>query len=165
MQHIIVPEETYFITTVTLHRRKVFWHEESPGWKPIQANCDVVVHNLDFYRQKFRFQLHGYVIMPDHIHLLLTPSNRGMLTDILRDFKHRVATEMNAITGQHGTFWQANYYEHGIRSGADFREKLAYIHNNPVRAGLLGDPLSAWYSSVRAWETGEQKPLRIDFID
>ena len=57
-------------------------------------------------------------------------------------------------TGVRGRVWQRRFYDHVVRDETDVRTKLVYLHNNPVRAGLVEDPVEYPWSSCRFWETG-----------
>lgn len=73
----IVSNYCYFVTTTTQHRRPYFTDARL---------SQLIIENLRFYRDRMRFRLHGYVVMPDHIHLLVTPVGCS-ISDIMRNFK------------------------------------------------------------------------------
>ena len=89
--------------------------------------------------------LHAAVIMPEHVHLLLTPLRRAdgwpfPLQDILKLIKGPAARRVNQLTGTHGALWQDESFDHVLRSNESFDEKLEYIRQNPVRRGLVAEP-------------------------
>lgn len=161
MRKIIRPFQTYFITTNIDSRFWIFVRRSSH--QPRTSLCDIAIQNLDFYRKKFGFLLHGYVIMPDHVHLLLTVSRTGTISEIMRDWKHRIAFEMNRRSGWSGRVWQRDFWEHSIRNAPDFRQKMNYIHMNPVRAGLV-EKAEDWPYSSAAWYRGKGGSIHIDPI-
>ncbi len=89
--------------------------------------------------------LHAVVIMPEHVHLLLTPLRNAdgwpfPLKDILKLIKGPAARSVNRLTGAHGALWQDESFDHVLRSNESFDEKLEYIRQNPVRRALAARP-------------------------
>ena len=89
--------------------------------------------------------LHGVVIMPEHVHLLLTPMRNAEgwpfpLKDILKLIKGPAARSVNVLEGTSGALWQDESFDHVLRSNESFDEKLEYIRQNPVRRGLVTKP-------------------------
>lgn len=101
--------------------------------------------------------------MPDHVHLLLTVGNKGSISEIMRDWKHRTVYELNRVLDKQRDFWQFDFWEHAIRNDLDFTEKLNYIHQNPVRAGFVQKAEEWEYSSVR-WYTEMESCIVIDAL-
>jgi putative transposase len=92
-----------------------------------------------------RFQLHAAVVMPDHVHLLLTPlpDEEGWpygLPSILKLLKGTSARSVNKLTGSCGPVWQEESLDHVLRCQESLEEKLEYIRQNPVRRGLAKKP-------------------------
>jgi len=89
--------------------------------------------------------LHAVVIMPEHVHLLLTPMRNAKgwpfpLKDILKLIKGPAARSVNMLAGTHGALWQDESFDHVLRSNESFDEKLQYIRQNPARRGLVMRP-------------------------
>jgi putative DNA methylase len=83
-----------------------------------------------------RYQLHCFVIMPNHVHLLVTP--RVVATHWLGPLKGFTAYRANQMLGRQGRpFWQDESYDHAVRSDAEFQRICGYIERNPVSAGLV----------------------------
>ena len=99
----------------------------------------------------FRRGTHSYVVMPNHVHLLITPL--APLPEVLRRVKGRTSRESNVLLGSTGKpFWQHESYDHWVRGGDEFRRIQAYIENNPVKAGLVRTPEEyPWSSASGAW--------------
>jgi putative DNA methylase len=95
-----------------------------------------------------RYRIHAWVIMPNHVHVLLTPF--VAVDTIVHSWKSFTANRANSILGAEGTFWQREYFDRMIRNESHFYEAIAYIHNNPVKAGLCADPASYSFSSARS---------------
>jgi putative transposase len=117
---------TYFVTTQTWQRRRLF-------------DCDelarLLLDTIYRYRSQSKFLLHEFVIMPDHLHLILTPNeitlDRAMQL-IKGGYSHAVG-----LTGRSKLeIWQPGYADHRIRDYDDYIRHRDYIHLNPVRAHL-----------------------------
>jgi putative transposase len=118
--------ETYALTTATSQRRALFARI---------ANAELIVKILFHYREQGRYQLHGFAVMPEHLHVLLTPSSNQTIERCAQCIKGGFSHE---VRGQLvGTFWQAGFHEHRIRDEEDFQRQLAYIAANPAKRGLL----------------------------
>jgi REP element-mobilizing transposase RayT len=92
-----------------------------------------------------RYELHAAVVMPEHVHLLLTPlrDEKGWpcgLPAILKALKGTSARSINQLLGSSGSVWQEESFDHVPRSQGSFEEKLEYIRQNPVRRGLVKNP-------------------------
>jgi REP element-mobilizing transposase RayT len=94
-----------------------------------------------------RYLLHAYVIMPNHVHILLEP--RLPLAKITGVIKGVAARDANATLGRYGKpFWQDESFDHWVRSSAEFARICHYIEWNPVRAGLVTRPQDWKWSSA-----------------
>jgi len=94
-----------------------------------------------------RIRLHAVVVMPDHIHLLLTPlrNEQGWpfpLVDILQRVKGATAHRINKLLHRSGPVWEKESFDHVLRSDESLKEKCEYIRQNPVKAGLVKNPES-----------------------
>jgi REP element-mobilizing transposase RayT len=96
----------------------------------------LVVQALHDGESRFqRYQLHAFVVMPNHVHLLVTPAVRAR--EWLGPLKGFTGHEANRILGRHGApFWQDESYDHVVRDDEEFAQVRRYIEWNPVRAGL-----------------------------
>jgi REP element-mobilizing transposase RayT len=93
------------------------------------------------------YRLHTWVVMPNHVHLLLTPNIEPSV--VLRKLKGASAREANQFLGLTGQpFWQAESYDHLVRSQVEFKRIEDYIIQNPVRAGLARSEKEYPWSSV-----------------
>ena len=105
---------------------------------------DVILQHC-FHDHGKRIQLHAAVVMPDHVHLLLTPlqDDQGWphaLPAILKLIKGVSARSVNKLSRGGGPVWQEESFDHVLRSSENFAEKLEYIRQNPVRRGLVQRP-------------------------
>ena len=96
-----------------------------------------------------------FVIMPNHVHLLVTPAPGEELEMILKGVKGASAVECNRLLGRTGTFWQADSYDHIVRSLEQLHQYRHYIADNPTKAGIT-IPAAAHY--VAGWMDGWTEP-------
>jgi len=93
-----------------------------------------------------RYELHAFVVMPNHVHLLVTP--RVTAKQWLGPLKGFTAHQANRVLGRHAPFWQEESYDHLVRDGEEFRRVQQYIENNPVTSGLVRSPECFPWSSA-----------------
>jgi putative transposase len=125
---------------------------------------DVVLETLQTLRAPCDFSLYGYVIMPDHAHLLLRPRTVSLIR-IMRDLKSRTGFAVSKERNTKGPLWQRSYFDFICRRTRDFSSKLEYIHRNPESAGLVHDAQDWPWSSYRHYAKLGDVPLKLDFID
>jgi REP element-mobilizing transposase RayT len=106
--------------------------------------AEVVREALLFFEGK-KYRLFAWVIMPNHVHVLLTVFQAGDLAKILHSWKSFTAHEANKILMREGQFWQREYFDRLVRDEEDFEATRRYILRNPEKAGLSNWP---WVSSV-----------------
>lgn len=103
-----------------------------------------------FAGHKKSYDLQAYVIMPDHVHLLLKPIKDGSLSEIMKTIKGSTAYQINQLLNRTGKFWQTENFDRLIRHSIELREKWEYIKENPVVAKLVRSaeeyPYSSFYS-------------------
>jgi len=118
-----------------------------PEVRHLVLDCCVAQHSATC-------ELHVATVMPDHVHLILTPlrdadTSSFSLAEILKAIKGRSARELNRALGRAGTVWQQESFDHVLRSNESLGEKVEYVWMNPVRAGLVDKP-ELWPWSWRA---------------
>ena len=132
-------ERTFFITSVCHERKPVFRSEKL---------AELFLETMFGYREQGKFLLHEFVLMPDHIHLILTPDIRipmeRAVQFIIGGFLHR-CTKESVFEGE---IWQPGPTNHRIRDDLDYERHREYIHMNPVRAGLVANAGEYPYSSA-----------------
>ena len=110
-----------------------------------------------------RYQLHAFVVMPNHVHLLVTP--KVIASRWLAPLKGFTAYRANELLGKHGQpFWQDESYDHLVRSATEFDRIRDYIEENPVSAGLVSDARDYLWSSATSrlkGGCGEDSPPHI----
>ena len=112
----------------------------------------VVVKELARVRQEHGFQLVGYVVMPKHVHVLISVPARGTPSTVLQMLKQRVSRALREerAAANLGQFWQARFYDFNMFTNGKKREKLEYMHANPVTRGLVQHPKDWPWSSWSA---------------
>ena len=137
-EHATNTGQTYMVTTETWGRRSLFSNER---W------AKLLVDTLYHYRGSAYF-LHEFVIMPDHVHVLVTPqaSLEKAVQFIKGGFSYRAKKEL----GSNLEVWQKGFQDHRIRDDEDYAAHVVYIHENPVKRGLCEHPGQYPYSSAKA---------------
>jgi putative transposase len=120
----------------------------------------IFVSALERVRVQHQLCVYGYVIMPEHVHLLVNEPECGTLAQALQSLKQGVARRL-ALRAKN-SFWQARYYDFNVWSEIKFVEKLRYIHCNPVKRGLVARPEEWAWSSFRHYATGETGVVEIE---
>jgi putative transposase len=118
---------------------------------------DLFESALERIRLRYRFVVSGYVVMPEHIHMLVSEPHNGLLTRAIQALKLSVAKRRTA-----NPFWQARYYDFNVWSAEKVTEKLNYMHRNPVVRGLIEKPEDWVWSSYRHYATGESRTVEIE---
>jgi len=130
---------------------------------------------LEETRRKYRFVVHGYVIMPEHFHLLLSEPEVGDPSVVMKVIKERFSRQLNRRWKRSSSaqrllfeapvepFWQKRFYDFNVWSERKHMEKLRYMHRNPVKRGLVERPEHWRWSSYRAYCFGEPGMVRVNF--
>jgi putative transposase len=142
--------QSHFVTFCCYHRCLLFTTDVSRR---------IFESALERVRRSFRFQVYGYVVMPEHIHLLLSEPQQDRLADVLKSLKQGVSRR---LIGDAEHFWQKRYYDFNIRNYPQFVEKLRYIHRNPVKCGLCERPEDWEWSSFRHYASGCEGRVEIE---
>jgi REP element-mobilizing transposase RayT len=138
-------------------------HERRPLFRDLVL-AQIIVDTLRFYRDRDDFALHAYVVMPDHLHLLLTP-RQAQLPDIMRNVKSFSARQIREVSGTVGPVWQSRFHDRGIWTEDQFLQAAGYVHNNPVKAGLVNSAEGCRFSSAALYSGATEVPLGIDMAD
>jgi putative transposase len=153
LPHWELEGSTYFLTfRVHPSLGEVFRHYLQPVGQAFQpaesSDIAALLEESIFFGHSERYLLDAYVIMPDHVHLLLTPLSGWTLAKVQQGLKGFTSREINRILGRRGQFWQDESFDHLIRDEVDWLDKFTYIHHNPVTAGLVDRPEDYPHSSL-----------------
>ena len=135
----------------------------------LASRRDLFVEVLEHVRRRYHFVVVGYVVMPEHIHLLLSEPERGNPSTVMQAVKQGFARRIlgrlrsQAAGGYDGPaenhIWQRRFYDFVLWSAEKRHEKLHYIHQNPVKRGLVDKPEQWRWSSARHYLLGESGPV------
>ncbi len=109
--------------------------------------AQIVVDAIRFHALQ-SYELHSYVVMPNHVHMLVTPVVDPAI--FLRSIKGFSARRINELLGQAGALWQQESYDHIVRDAEEFGRIRRYIERNPVRAGLVREASGFEWGSAGA---------------
>lgn len=138
----------HFLTFSCYHRRQ---------YLGTAAVRDLFEDALERVRLRYRFVVAGYVVMPEHIHLLIGEPIKGELSRVVHALKLSVSKRR-----AERPFWQARYYDFVVHSENKRVEKLRYIHRNPVARGLVNKPQDWKWSSFRHYATGTEGTVEVE---
>ena len=142
-----IPGSAIFITQVVENREPVFLNP-----KYLNLLHDI----LRKVKELHPFVMLGYVLLPDHFHLIIQPTEESNFSDIMHSLKPNFTREYKKLTGlsssQNTKFWQKRFWDHVIRDDRDLENHLHYIHFNPVKHGYVKDPREWTDSSYIEWE-------------
>ncbi|WP_440999175.1 REP-associated tyrosine transposase [Fodinibius sp. SL11] len=155
-------------------------------WYPVFTSIEyysLITDSLKYCHKNKGLSIHAYVIMLNHLHLIISANEPKFIPDIIRDLKRYTSSEISSLlktnnqinalrifkeaatgrkTNQEYKVWQSGYYPIGIYSEWFFRQKLHYIHQNPVRKGYVTKPEHWKFSSARNYAGHQDVPLLID---
>ena len=137
--------------TFSCHRRLPYLHNDHAR--------TTFLEELEKLRSRHQFYVFGYVLMPEHVHLLVSEPRVHSLGTTLNVLKHETSQRLKDDRPQ---FWQRRYYDFNVLTQAKFVEKLRYIHRNPIERGLVQKPEDWLWSSFRHWLSGETVPVEIE---
>ena len=167
-----VPGNAYFVTTRINHYEPIFKNRNY---------CRIIINSLSFYKNKFDYRLIAYVIMPDHIHLIIYPPEKTSICSIMRDFKKFTSKQIikklkeekkvsqlrlfasYADSLHQYSVWRNEFRSLHIYSKKVLRIKVNYIHKNPVKRGLVKYQEDYLYSSYRNYYLGDNSIIDVDF--
>jgi putative transposase len=147
--------DRFFFITTNLSRNV-------PLLRPVEM--DLLLAILDAVRRSIGFPLLGYVVMPDHCHLLFV-TRLDSLSRIMHRWKFKSGYAVQRHRRHSGSFWQPRYFDYICRRTRDVSEKLLYIHQNPVTRNLVANPEDWKWSSAASYQKKGQSPLEPDCMD
>ncbi len=143
--------DLHFITFSCYHR--------APLLNTPQAR-DIFLEALERSRRWYGFYIVGYVVMPEHVHLLISEPERKTLAIALQMLKQTVSQILRCKSTQ--PFWQPRYYDFNVQTEPKRLEKLRYLHRNPVTRGLVAAPEDWSWSSFKHYLTGELSGVEVE---
>jgi putative transposase len=113
--------------------------------------------SLEAMRLRYGFVVSGYVVMPEHVHLLVSEPKQAILSKALQALKLSVS-----VQSRERPFWQPRYYDFNVNTEEKRVEKLRYMHRNPVKRSLVEKPEDWPWSSFRHYATGIEGTVEIE---
>jgi len=138
----------HFLTFSCYHRLPYFVAETARG---------LFERSLEVMRTRYDFVVCGYVVMPEHVHLLVSEPKNALLCTAIQALKLSVT-----VQSAERPFWLARYYDFNVHNEEKRVEKLRYMHRNPVKRGLVAKPDDWAWSSFRHYSTGEVGKVEIE---
>ena len=139
LKHIFIKDYPYVVTTVTVNREPIF-KESKAG--------DILLEAILFGRRRQWYYLLSFVIMPDHMHLIIIPRDRN-ISECLKSIKGFSARRINSLFDRRGSVWQNGFYDYILDDEEKVLSRIRYIENNPVRKGIVTSTEDYGYSSVK----------------
>ena len=146
------------------------------------AARNTFISALQVVRERYQFRLLGYVVMPNHVHLLVSESKKCTPSEMLKVLKQRVSRDLRRRKrrstpgaqlrlpfmnngAELPRFWQPRFYDFNVYSARKRREKLDYMHANPVRRGLVKHPAEWIWSSFLFYAKREPCLIPMDGLE
>jgi putative transposase len=142
----------------------------------------IAIDSLNFLRNKYGFKILAYCLLPEHLHLIIYNDGALDISKIMSDFKRFSSKEIfkyllnnnhepqlqalrsAAYKGQNYAVWQETFRSELIDNQKHLQQKLDYIHDNPVRKGLVANAVEWRFSSARKWYLNEDSGLLVDEV-
>ena len=130
----------YFVTAVTRNRENILLKHQN-----------LLQDSIEKYKEKLRFSLVAWVILPDHFHMIIDPKDSD-LSLIIQKLKLSFSKKYRYISGDgFGHVWQSRFWDHIIRDQVDMNNHVDYIHYNPVKHGYVKSPFVWSPSSIHEY--------------
>jgi len=151
-KRIYLQNHSYYLTVVTQHRRPI-----------LIDNIELLRDSFRRSKERYDYTIDAIVILPDHIHMIITPQNPKDYSKIIALIKRSFTYGLDIKTKEEAKFnlsassyrrnlsgiWQKRFYEHTIRDEKDYAEILDYIRTNPIKHGFVENIKDWQYSSFR----------------
>ena len=127
LKHTYVKDHPYAVTTVTLNREPIFKEPKA---------ADIVLESVLFGRRQHWYYLLSFVIMPDHVHLVIIPRKKN-ISECVKSIKGFSARKINELLGIKGSLWQDGFYDYILDTENKTLSRIKYLEDNPVRKGIV----------------------------
>ncbi|MDR3721548.1 MAG: transposase [Candidatus Acidoferrales bacterium] len=131
LEHRTAAGCTYFVTTKTWENRTIF---------QVTENAEILIRCMLGYRDRGAYLLHEFVVMPNHVYLLLTPGGETSLEKAMQFIKGGSSHQIHQQRQNKMQIWSSGFHEATIRDVEDFEARRHYVRMNPVEAGLAARP-------------------------
>jgi len=123
----------------------------------------MLANAIEVVRSRTKFALCAYCFMPDHWHAVILPAEGSSISDVLMRVKILAQRQISKARGSRDGVWQSRFYDHILRSRREFDETVEYVHQNPVRKGLV-ESATDWPWSSAGWYANRTGPIAIDEV-
>jgi putative transposase len=120
----------------------------------------MLANAIEVVRSRTKFALCVYCFMPDHWHAVVLPDEGGSISDVLMRVKILAQRQIGKARGSREVIWQSRFYDHILRTRREFDETVEYIHQNPVRKGMV-ESATDWAWSSAGWYMNRTGPISI----
>jgi type I restriction enzyme R subunit len=138
------------------------WHQlldEGHGSCALRSpECANIVHDSLLHFNGDRYQMHSFIIMPNHLHMLVTFPDRDTMLSQCESWKRFTATHLNRRLGTTGRFWQPDAFDHLVRHQAQYHRLLRYLAENPLKAHLKPTEYILYSSPESLHQSGHHSP-------
>jgi REP element-mobilizing transposase RayT len=127
------------------------------GKKPLFRNpkaCSFFLHTLRYYKPQLKFQLLGYAVLEDHVHLLVQTHPEVSISSIVQKIKGAFGRKWKMMSHWKGPVWQKSFFNSIIHDDTSLKKWLNHIHNHPVEKGCSASKTRHAYSSARVYKEG-----------
>jgi putative transposase len=138
LRRLVVSDRWFFISCRLLPRRRIFSEWEFAGLARV----------IDERRHEHGFLLTAWVFLPDHWHAIFYPPHPLTISTVMESIKDSATKRINHSRRESGPLWQPRFFDRALRMVREYHEKVAYIHRNPVAAGLVSRAEDWPWSSV-----------------
>ncbi len=152
----LTSSSTYFLTAGTWNKTNILQSDRM---------ADLFCRTLFRYRDAGKLKLHAFVVMPNHIHLLLTVPERLTLERVMQFIKGGFSFEAGKVLGIRSPIWQKSFVDRRVRDATECSRYLDYIHQNPARAGLACSPEEFVFPSLNSDYQLDELPQRLKPAD
>jgi len=150
LQRFQQAESLHFVTFSCFHRLPYLSEPHSKN---------LTLQILEQVRARHQARIYAYVLMPEHVHLLINEPPNILLAQLLKSFKQGTSRHLKGTRPQ---FWQTRYFDRNIRGEEAMYEVIRYIHRNPVKRGLVCNPEDYPWSSFTHYLTGHPGPIQLE---
>ena len=160
LRRLVLSDRFFFITCRVYHSRR----------KLSESEFSILGEVVRERRKAHRFLLTAWVFLPDHWHAIIFPRSPLTISRVMESIKVGGTKRINAARGERGVLLQGRFFDRALRTVKEYNEKVAYIHWNPVKAGLVKRPEDWKWSSIHDYTgtvtapAGKGSPIPVDRI-
>ena len=138
LRRLVLSDRFFFVTCRLFHNRRTLSETE--------LKC--LAQTISARRKAHGFLVTAWILLPDHWHAILYPHHPLTISEVMQSIKVSSTRRMNRARGELGLLWQGRFFDRAVRTAKEYHETMAYIHLNPVKAGLVSRPEDWPWSSA-----------------